>query len=195
MKESFYFPHDYNARGDEKITALLRKHNWSGYGVYWALVEKLYEAGGRLSAEYESLGYDLRTEADFVRSVVENFGLFHLKEGKFRSRSIDRRLAERRQKSEKAKQSARFRHDANAQRPQCERTATAMLERKGKERKEIEERKGEESGAAATAPFQPQFCSYNDKGQGRCDRRKDGESKYCADHKIKVREKFLTNEE
>ena len=41
-KDTFYFSHDYNARNDEKIKMLIRKHGMIGYGVFWAIVEDLY---------------------------------------------------------------------------------------------------------------------------------------------------------
>ena len=42
MKDTFYFPHDYNSRTDEKIKLLIRKHGIEGYGIFWAIVEDLY---------------------------------------------------------------------------------------------------------------------------------------------------------
>ena len=38
-KDTFYFSHDYNARNDEKIKRLIRKHGMQGYGVFWSIVE------------------------------------------------------------------------------------------------------------------------------------------------------------
>jgi hypothetical protein len=43
MKETYYFSHDYNARNDEKIIKLIQKEGWEAYGIYWAVVEKIYE--------------------------------------------------------------------------------------------------------------------------------------------------------
>ena len=42
-KETFYFTHDYNARNDIKIQALLVEHGAIGYGVYWIIIEILHE--------------------------------------------------------------------------------------------------------------------------------------------------------
>ena len=41
-KDTYYFSHDYNCRNDEKIKRLLRKHGMSGYGIFWSIVEDLY---------------------------------------------------------------------------------------------------------------------------------------------------------
>ena len=41
-KETFYFSHDYNSRNDVKIKKLLSKHGLLGYGIFWAIIEELY---------------------------------------------------------------------------------------------------------------------------------------------------------
>lgn len=43
-KESYYFSHDANARNDEKILMLRAEHGWEGYGVYWMLIEMMFES-------------------------------------------------------------------------------------------------------------------------------------------------------
>lgn len=43
-KLAYYFPHDYHARNDEKIESLLLDHGWEAYGVYWMLIERMYES-------------------------------------------------------------------------------------------------------------------------------------------------------
>jgi DnaD/phage-associated family protein len=43
-KEAYYFSHDANARQDEKILMLRAEHGWEGYGIYWALVEMMFES-------------------------------------------------------------------------------------------------------------------------------------------------------
>lgn len=43
VKNVFYFSHDSNARNDEKILMLRAEHGMEGYGVYWALVEMMFE--------------------------------------------------------------------------------------------------------------------------------------------------------
>jgi hypothetical protein len=44
MKEAYYFSHDANARQDEKILMLRAEHGWQGYGIFWALVEMMFES-------------------------------------------------------------------------------------------------------------------------------------------------------
>ena len=153
MKDTYYFSHDYNARADEKIIKLLKVMKWEGYGLFWALVEKLYEAGGEVEADMDCIAYDLRTESDRIKKLCEDFELFYQKAGKLRSLSVDRRLEHRAKKSEKARESAFSRWgNANALRPYMKRNA--IKERKGKEKKE-EEKKEDISPTPLKAGAEP----------------------------------------
>ncbi len=135
MKDTFYFSHDQNARGDEKIIPLLRSHGWGGYGLYWALVEKLYEDHGSIVADFDMLAFDLRTESKLLEAIATKFDLFYMKGGRLRSRSVDRRLAERQARVESARASANARWgNADAMRTHCEPNAR---KKEKKERKEI----------------------------------------------------------
>lgn len=50
MKESYYFPHDYNATQDPKMMFLLSKCGLSGIGLYWILIEILHqEPNGKIT--------------------------------------------------------------------------------------------------------------------------------------------------
>lgn len=72
-----YFPHDSDARSDDKIIALRIKHKWEGYGLYWALIEKLRESKDyTLKADYNVLAFDLRSDAALIKSIINDFGLF-----------------------------------------------------------------------------------------------------------------------
>ena len=77
-KDTFYFSHDYNARNDEKIKMLIRKHGMVGYGVFWAIVEDLYNNANALRTDYDGIAYDLRLHSDIVKSVVNDFDLFEI---------------------------------------------------------------------------------------------------------------------
>lgn len=139
-KETFYFSHDYTARTDPKIKRLLSKHGLTGYGVYWSLIEDLYINANALPTDYESIAYDMRTNENVVKSVINDFDLFVVDGGNFMSLSVERRLNIRNEKSEKARKSAlnRWNKDANAMRPQSE--CNAIKEIKEKEIKEKNKR-------------------------------------------------------
>lgn len=137
-EDTFYFSHDYNSRSDKNVKRLLAKHGILGYGVFWAIVEDLYNNANALPLHYDSIAYDLRADADMVKSIIHDFDLFVSDGTNFGSTSVEARLAKRNQKSKKASESAYKRwgkptNDANALQSQCE--PNAIKERKGKETK------------------------------------------------------------
>ena len=140
-KDTFYFSHDYNSRNDEKIKKLIRKHGMQGYGVFWAIVEELYNNANALHLDYDGIAFDLRTESDVIYSVLHDFDLFVFNGDHFGSLSVQNRINDRKDKSQKARDSAYSRwnknkNDANALQTQSD--SNAIKERKGKEIKEKE---------------------------------------------------------
>jgi len=151
-KDTFYFPHDYNSKNDEKIKFLIRKHGMLGYGLFWSIVEDLYNNANALRLDYEGIAFDYRVNVEVVKSVINDFELFEFDGNNFGSTSIERRLNDRNLKSKKASQNAlnrwnKVKSDANASKsdatavqPLCD--INAIKERKGKEIKEINTPKG-----------------------------------------------------
>ena len=103
MKDAYYFSHDFNARGDEKIVKLRMDMGPKGYGIYWMIVERLYESAGQLDNDAKALAFAISASPDDVRAVLTKYGLFHADNGTIRCPSVDRRLRERKERSEKAK--------------------------------------------------------------------------------------------
>ena len=141
-KETFYFSHDYNSRNDEKIKFLIRKHGMQGYGIFWAIIEDLYNNANALRMDCDGIAYDMRVDSETIRSVINDFGLFVFEGENFGSMSVQKRMDERDTKSKKARQNAFKRWDsstnnANAMPPQCDRNA--IKESKVKDIKEIKE--------------------------------------------------------
>lgn len=105
MKE--YFSHDYNARNDPKLQEVLCEHGVAGLGVFWAIIESLYEQGGELPLTVcKSIAFALHTESNIVESVVHDFNLFQNDGEKFWSNSVNARLNKRNDITEKRKQAA-----------------------------------------------------------------------------------------
>jgi uncharacterized protein YdaU (DUF1376 family) len=145
-KETYYFSHDYNARSDPKIKRLIAKHGMQGYGIYWGIVEDLYNNANALPTQYDVIAFDMRCEEKVVKSIVNDFGLFAFNGESFGSPSVGRRLDERNKRSASARESANARwekekerseRNANAVQPHSGRNAKGK-ERKGKEIKEKE---------------------------------------------------------
>jgi len=138
--ESFYFQHNYNTRSDSKIKKLLHKHGLLGYGLYWAIVEDLYNNANALHLHYESIAYELRTEKCIVKSIIHDFDLFVVDGGYFSSNGVKARLQQRKDKSTQASNSAKKRWNKSERNADAMRThseGNAIKEKKGKEMKEI----------------------------------------------------------
>lgn len=106
-----YFSHDSNARSDEKLIALRIKYNWAGYGLYWALIEKLRDATcHKLSTDYNIIAYDLRADAATIKSIVCDFGLFAFTENGecFYSESLMRRMEKMDDKTRKLSEAGKL---------------------------------------------------------------------------------------
>ena len=106
-----YFTHDSNARNADNILALRMRLGAEGYGIYFMILERLREEPDYTSVkDYNMLAFDFRVGSDKVKSVVEDFGLFHFTEDgeRFYSDSFLRRMQVKDEKIEKAKASATY---------------------------------------------------------------------------------------
>ena len=104
-KDAFYFSHDYNARNDFKIKKLIMKHGMLGYGIFWSIIEDLYNNTNVLRLDYESISFDLRITENVIESILNDFDLFIIDGDNFGSISVQTRLNERNEKSIKARES------------------------------------------------------------------------------------------
>jgi len=155
MKETFYFPHDYNAAEDEKVLKLLSVLGWEGYGLYWGLIEKLAsssEAKLRLS-DLEYLAFGMRTQCERITSVVREYNLFIIEGDYFWSNRLVAFFKEKEKKSAKAKESAKVRWATEAKKNAIASKNDAIKERKGKEKKGKENREREDSPAGKMNSF------------------------------------------
>lgn len=143
-KDTFYFSHDYNSRNDEKIKSLIFKHGLRGYGIFWAVIEDLYNNTNELQTNYERIAFELREEVSIVKSVIEDFELFVISDNYFGSNSVQKRLDARAEKSKKAKESVKLRWQKHQENKgidtnvlQTNNDSNTIKERKEKEIKEI----------------------------------------------------------
>lgn len=78
---------------DEKIKKIRCKHGIAGYGVYMALLEMLYETPDcSLEYDLDLLVFDLRANKKLIKNVIEDFGLFIIKEGIFYSVEVSSKV-------------------------------------------------------------------------------------------------------
>jgi len=142
-KDTFYFSHDYNSRNDEKIKSLIFKHGLRGYGIFWAIIEDLYNNANELQTNYERIAFELREDVIIVKSVIEDFELFVINDNYFGSKSVQKRLDDRAEKSKKAKESVKLRWQKHQENKEIDTNvlpthndSNTIKERKGKEIKE-----------------------------------------------------------
>lgn len=124
-KNTFTFRHEYNASYDPKIRKLLNKVGLDGLGLYWAVVEILYQQGGSFPRDsYTEIAHDFYTTPETVARVIEEFGLFEFDEDKVWNKTVNEQLSERENKADKAKKSAQSRWAKEGD--ESERNADAM---------------------------------------------------------------------
>ena len=96
-----YFPHDFNARNDIKLKKVNMQLGLNGIGLYWCIIECLYENNGYLTLEEDInlLAYELRIDKELIINLIKNFDLFKIKNNKFFSQSVLTRLEDINRKS------------------------------------------------------------------------------------------------
>lgn len=107
MKETFYFAHDYNARNDPKLQDVLIDLGVEGIGVFWCIIEQLYEQGGTLPIRScKSIAFALHVDFKCVERLVNDYGLFKNDGENIWSESVLNRLNRRSEISDKRKLAA-----------------------------------------------------------------------------------------
>ena len=141
-KDVYYFSHDSNARNDEKILMLRAEHGWEGYGLYWALVEMMFESSDTAlyHDKIKGLALSYNTDITLLQSVINTAiseGLFSSDKERFWSESLLRRKAAfhelRQKKSLAGKKGMESRWGSN--------NTVITEDNKGKERKGKERKK------------------------------------------------------
>ena len=135
MKELPYITHDFGARNDPKLMDLQMDMGGQGLGIFWCLVEMLWENGGTIPANYKSIAFALRwCKPAEVEKVVTGYGLFEVSDGAISSHSATARINEMRTRfgvrSEASRKASQARwgsgRNADAIQTECERKADAM---------------------------------------------------------------------
>ncbi len=125
-KDAYYFSHDANAQDDPKCMYLIDQLGMEGYGIFWALIEKLRaEKNYKLPlSSITSFAKRWGTEEQKVEKVVKNFKLFKINNNFFYSSRLKESMEK---KTELAKASAAARwKDADANRTHNKRTPNGM---------------------------------------------------------------------
>lgn len=88
-----YFSHDFNARNDIKLKKVNMELGMNGIGLYWCIIECLYENNGYLELDQiDLLAYELRVEKKLIDDLINNYDLFRKNKKSFYSKSVLQRL-------------------------------------------------------------------------------------------------------
>ena len=105
--KSYYFSHDYNAANDTKVLFLRHQLGMEGYGIYWFIIERLADAGGKLPLELiPVLAMQMQSTDIKVKGVIMQFDLFSINEGEFWSERLNDHLGLRAKLSQSGKNGA-----------------------------------------------------------------------------------------
>lgn len=89
MNKSLYFSHDYTASDDVKILFLRQSLGMEGVGIFWYIIERMAQAGGRLPLKIiPVLSMQMQVTETKVQGVVNNFDLFEVQDPDFFSRRL-----------------------------------------------------------------------------------------------------------
>lgn len=104
---SEYINHKISNRSEYIFRKLIERKGAAAYGVYWYVLEELYESGGRmLFEEIESISNALCVRKDFVASVIKSFSLFQYDSDSFWSDEVIEQIEKRQKLKEKRKEAA-----------------------------------------------------------------------------------------
>jgi hypothetical protein len=108
MKDTFYFPHDYEPTSDPKMIAMLGDYGATGYGLYWRIVEMLHSSETHTLLKedyiYVALSKQMSTPVEQVRVFVEDcvniYKLFDGDDDQFLSNRVMKNIEKRKSISE-----------------------------------------------------------------------------------------------
>lgn len=104
---SEYINHKISNRIEYVIRKLIERKGAAGYGVYWYILEELYESGGKiLFEEIDSISKSLSVKKDFVASVIKSFSLFQYDSESFWSDEVIEQIEKRQKIKDKRKEAA-----------------------------------------------------------------------------------------
>jgi uncharacterized protein DUF4373 len=173
-KEAYYFSHDANAQDDPKCMLLIDQMGMEGYGIFWALIERL-----RNETTYtlplcicNALAKRWGTSREKIETVIKNYGLFMLENEHFFSNRLKESMN---LKSEKARLSASYRwNNANASQSHSVGIANGVQKDANKRKKKKEkEKRGVNFSADGSKVFFDDNSSQ-DLGLGQQQRYKEG---------------------
>ena len=126
QKDAYYFPHDSNARNDQRLMKIRMQYGMEGYGIYFGIIEILREQYQYTLyiGDIKAISFDLRVDLEKIEDIILNYNLFKVEGDLFYSKSLKRRLECMDEKKKKRVEAGRLGGIASAKSKQKSTNAT-----------------------------------------------------------------------
>ena len=105
-----WFKHDHYTCNDIKIQKLDHKYPVVGYGIFFKMVEMLYQNDGVVEYDLEFISHNLNYDKEVVKAVLNNFDLFIIDDNIITNNRVQEGIKEITEKSEQARTNANKRY-------------------------------------------------------------------------------------
>lgn len=73
-----WFKHDFYTCNDQKMQKLDFKYPVVGYGIFFKIIELLYQNDGEIQYDLDFISFTVNYDKEIVKSVINDFGLFSI---------------------------------------------------------------------------------------------------------------------
>ena len=108
--QKHWFKHDFYTCNDQKMQRLDFKFPIVGYGIFFKVIELLYQNNGKLEYDLDFIAFSINYDRDVINSVLNDFDLFAMQDGILYNRRVLLSIKEITEKSDKARASANRRY-------------------------------------------------------------------------------------
>ena len=105
-----WFKHDFYTCNDHKMQKLDFKYPVVGYGIFFKVIELLYQNNGKLEYDLDFISFAISYDKDVINSVLNDFDLFTIQDEVLYNNRVLESIKEITEKSEKARASANSRY-------------------------------------------------------------------------------------
>ena len=92
IMDKHFIKHDVNSMKDSKILSLRKSFGMEGYGIFWSLLEILFNENGKLSeSKLSDIAWELRVDETLIKSILDT-DLFIKIEDYYTNKRIDETL-------------------------------------------------------------------------------------------------------
>ena len=105
-----WFKHDFYTCNDQKMQRLDFKYPVIGYGIFFKVIELLYQNDGKLEYDLDFISFSIKYDKVVINSILNDFDLFTIQDEVLYNKRVLESIKEITEKSEKARASANRRY-------------------------------------------------------------------------------------